>query len=97
MSKQYTQGRNIEYQIVRYFKKLGYEAWRTAGSHGPFDVIAVGPHDVTLAQVKSYRDKHGSYAKDIEKLHNLKCPSYIKKVMIIYKIGTGIEKVEEVK
>lgn len=37
----YISGRAFEYETMREFKKLGYETFRTAGSHGLFDVIAV--------------------------------------------------------
>ena len=37
----YIAGRSFEYQIVKLFKDNGYEATRTAGSHGPWDIIAL--------------------------------------------------------
>jgi Holliday junction resolvase len=37
----YVAGRAFEYQIVKLFKENGYEATRTAGSHGTWDIIAL--------------------------------------------------------
>lgn len=41
-NKNYINGRNKEYRIVKKYKEQGYDiVQRTAGSHSPFDVIAV--------------------------------------------------------
>jgi len=94
----YAQGRRIEYKVIEYFEKNGYpSAWRTAGSHGPFDVIAISASEIVLAQVKSYREKMGTYKEDIKKLRKLEVPPSVKKVMVIYKIGKGVERIEEIK
>jgi Holliday junction resolvase len=39
----YLAGRRFEYEIVELFKARGYEATRTAGSHGTYDVVARDP------------------------------------------------------
>jgi len=36
----YTKGRAFEYELVQMFRDAGYEVARTAGSHGPWDVVA---------------------------------------------------------
>ncbi len=41
MSTKYEDGRRFEYRVRDDFKKRGYDAWRTAGSHSPVDVWAV--------------------------------------------------------
>ncbi len=38
-NRNYNRGRNYEYEIVNLFKEAGYDAQRTAGSHGVFDII----------------------------------------------------------
>jgi Holliday junction resolvase len=37
----YRAGRAIEYEVVKHFQNKGYTAFRTAGSHGPYDVVAI--------------------------------------------------------
>lgn len=52
---QYTRGRSKEYRVCNELKKAGYSiVQRTAGSHSPFDIIAIHPknHKIKLIQVK---------------------------------------------
>lgn len=50
----YRRGREREYRTQRILESAGYETIRTAGSHGPVDVIAFGvPSSVRFVQVKS--------------------------------------------
>ena len=53
---------------MRYLEAQGYVCARSAGSHGPWDVVAVRDDEVLLAQVKA-----GS-AKDDGKLAALAFP-----------------------
>ena len=39
----YLAGRAVEYEVIRLAKLDGWDAVRTAGSHGPFDVISFRP------------------------------------------------------
>jgi hypothetical protein len=48
----YEKGRRGEYQIIKLLKSAGYDANRTAGSHGMYDVIAVNKTSVRLIQAK---------------------------------------------
>lgn len=95
-NKKYAQGRYAEYAVRNFFKKEGYSSWRTAGSHGPFDVIAVNSDEVVLAQVKSFLETPGNYKEDIKKLKELECPSYVTKLMVLYMVGKGIIDIERV-
>ncbi len=49
----YRKGRRREYATQRVLERCGYFTFRMAGSHSPIDVIALGPADVRLIQVKS--------------------------------------------
>ncbi len=53
-NKNYIAGRAFEYATIRLFRALGYDACRTAGSHGHFDVIAIHPQHggIELIQCK---------------------------------------------
>lgn len=40
-NKNYQAGRRFEYEVMRYWESREYEAMRTSGSHGSFDIIAI--------------------------------------------------------
>lgn len=96
-NKQYTQGRQIEYKIVNYYKNKGYYACRTAGSHGPFDVIAMNDKEVVLIQAKSWRNKLPDFQEEKKKLADLLTPKNVRKVFCVYQIGSGKMIEEEIK
>ena len=37
----YTKGVKLERDVIKIFKENGYTAFRSAGSHSPFDVVLV--------------------------------------------------------
>jgi Holliday junction resolvase len=51
----YRIGYYYEYKVVKYLRKLGYDAWRTPASKSPIDVIAIHPiaKRILLIQIKS--------------------------------------------
>lgn len=54
-NKNYLKGRRKEYKIVNRYKELGYNiVQRTAGSHSPFDIIAINlkKREIRLIQCK---------------------------------------------
>lgn len=54
----YSRGREIEYKIIEQLKKEGFPfVVRTAGSHSPFDIIAIGNGMVLLIQSKRCKKK----------------------------------------
>jgi hypothetical protein len=59
-NKHYLKGRRAEYLFIKELRRWGYEARRTAGSHGPFDIVALDQsemfnHPVRLIQVKAVK------------------------------------------
>jgi Holliday junction resolvase len=49
----YESGRRFEYKIAKELRAEGHVVMRTAGSHGPFDLICITPEgDVGLIQCK---------------------------------------------
>lgn len=60
----YRRGYLAERKAVKLLELAGYTVARTAGSHSPFDVVAVGPNGVRLIQVK--RVKEGSFTAMLE-------------------------------
>jgi Holliday junction resolvase len=98
MVTNYTQGRNTEYKVVDELRQTGYIAYRTAGSHGPFDVIGLNEKEIVLVQVKSYKKgtKLLSYDKEKELLEKLPVPKkVVKKYFVTYEAGSGILMWEE--
>lgn len=58
MNKNYRTGRTFEYETIETWEEQGYTASRTAGSHGPYDVIAFRPDRVPeLIQCKRTTSK----------------------------------------
>ena len=51
-NKNYIKGRRLEYEVMKALAEEYPVVMRTAGSHGMFDVIAVG-RDTLFIQVKS--------------------------------------------
>lgn len=63
-NRNYRRGYENERKTMRVLEAAGYETFRMAGSHGMFDVIAVGKNDVRLIQVKSGRARMGPAARE---------------------------------
>lgn len=56
-------GTRAEHRAMRILEAAGYVCTRASASLGLFDVVAVGPHDVRLVQVKA----GGKYLSAIER------------------------------
>ncbi len=48
----YKKGRNFEYAVKSFIEEMGYIVFRSAGSHGLWDLIAVRGEEVLLVQCK---------------------------------------------
>ena len=46
-------GTRNEHKSIRLLEACGYQCTRAAGSLGAWDLVAIGPMDVVLCQVKS--------------------------------------------
>lgn len=80
-NKNYEKGRRKEYKICDYLKKKGFDiVQRTAGSHSPFDIIAINikakqirliqckPDTMNAHQQQKIRDKN----KDLNSFFDVK-------------------------
>lgn len=64
-------GRRLEYRARDILERAGYLVVRSAGSHGPFDLVAISSLGVRLVQVKA---NHVGEA-EMESLRDLRgCP-----------------------
>ena len=90
MTTNYRSGSSVEYRIIKLFQSWGYEARRTAGSHGPFDVIAINSSEVVLIQAKKYKGKYRpGFGKDVNKLASVVAPPNVQKFLAIWQEGKG--------
>jgi len=64
MGNKYKIGYYYENKTVKYLKRLGYDAWRTPGSHSPIDVIAIHPRTkkILLIQIKATSKEDFSFS-----------------------------------
>jgi hypothetical protein len=56
LSRGHDRGIAAEYRAIRDLVKAGYIVTHAAGSHGPFDMIALAPGRIRCIQVKAVRD-----------------------------------------
>ena len=64
-NKNYEKGRRKEYKVCENLKKEGFPiVQRTAGSHSPFDIIAV---DLKNRIIKLVQVKSGKYSRKAKK------------------------------
>jgi Holliday junction resolvase len=83
-NKNYVAGRRREYRAMRILEGQGYDCvLRTAGSHGAFDVIAIGSTNIRAVQCKP------DYVTPAEResLQELQVPSNVSKE--IWRFITG--------
>jgi len=48
----YAKGRTFEYARMKVWEEKGYQVIRSAGSHGPFDLVAFRANEVHFIQCK---------------------------------------------
>ncbi|MFH7835168.1 MAG: hypothetical protein QXL51_01055 [Candidatus Aenigmatarchaeota archaeon] len=69
MVSNYIKGRRFEYEVMRLLEKQGALCFRMAGSHSPFDIIAIFRDKILLIQCKYNTNISG---KDLRELYYLK-------------------------
>lgn len=78
-------GARRERKARRILEAAGYYVVKSGGSLGMFDLVALGPKDVRLIQVKSNR-RPGPVEQ--EALEQFPCPSYARKeIWVFYDYG----------
>lgn len=56
MPTNYSRGASAEYRAIEHLEGVGYFCVRSAGSHGPVDLVAIGPTGIRLIQVKRVKE-----------------------------------------
>lgn len=92
MSTNYSRGADAERRAVEHLERVGYTVIRSAGSHGPVDLVAVGPTGVRLIQVK--RDAGGYVSPAVletarEQLRGIPCPAGVSREIWVWKDRDG--------
>ena len=88
----YRRGTEKERQAMKELERVGYTAMRTAGSHGPFDVIAVAPQGIRLIQigrVKKGNSYTGKLREAIEEIQDIPTPTGASKEVWIWRDHKG--------
>jgi Holliday junction resolvase len=80
----YRRGARLEYLARDVLRQQGYVVARSAGSHGPFDLIAVSAQRVLLVQVKQ---KGQSIRLALEHLAAVRAPRGVRKQVWVYYHG----------
>ena len=94
-NKNYVSGRRFEYTIKKALEKLGWIAIRSAGSHSPFDIIAIKGGRILLLQLKKYKGGHmpqAEYYKEMKKLFGLNISSVLQPTVAIVQDQEGMRK-----
>ena len=86
-------GTRAEHRAMRQLAEVGYKCTRAAASLGEWDIIAIGPNDVRLIQVKCDR-RPGS--KEMAKLNAFECSAEVSKEVWVYKDGRPRDPIIEV-
>ena len=74
----YAKGRKNEYRTMRVLESLGYVCIRAAGSHSPFDIVALSSSDVVLVQCKS---NEWPSPAEIERMLLVQVPVGVRKII----------------
>ena len=86
----YATGYRAEREAFKMLEQDGYIAFRSAGSHGPFDIIGIGSVDIRLIQLKviSFNEKR-IFKKTRQEIKSLVCPFSCKKELWVYEKHRG--------
>ena len=79
---QYARGVRAEYRSRDLLEALGYDVTRAAGSHGPWDLVAVSNSDLILCQVKLNKPPS---KLEREKMQLAKAPYNARKLVHVWK------------
>ena len=98
-NKNYNRGRAAEYSVIAHLKKIGYNAHRSAGSHG-CDIIcwnvSADEQPLVKAIMVTLNNTKAKIKEDTDKLHSLCFHSIIaQEIWIKKKHGWYIHKVQD--
>lgn len=70
----YGKGANYERKLMAQLERMGYKSFRSAGSHGPVDVIALDPvlGKIIFIQAKRKKLSPAEFNEALDKLNGIK-------------------------
>jgi hypothetical protein len=77
MASRYHRGRAFEYRVASLLRAAGWTVIRSAGSHGPFDLVAVRPARVVLLQLKASFSRPAAQRLERELADQYRLPVYV--------------------
>ncbi|WP_134643008.1 hypothetical protein [Ammonifex thiophilus] len=89
MGRNYRRGYLAELRAKEELERQGYLVLRTAGSKGPFDLVAVRKDGVRLIQVKRCKDGNGIRPGDLRALGEVPVPPGVTKEFWVWRDGEG--------
>jgi Holliday junction resolvase len=95
VNKNYVSGRRFEYTIKKELQDMGWIAIRSAGSHSPFDIIALKGDRILLLQLKKYRGgtmPQAKYYEEMKKLFSLDISNVLQPTVAIIQDQEGLRK-----
>ena len=95
VNKNYVSGRRFEYLIKKELQDQGWIAIRSAGSHSPFDIIAIKEDKILLLQLKKYQGGKmppSEYKKEMGKLFELNIAKKLEPTLAIIQDQEGLRK-----
>jgi Holliday junction resolvase len=84
----YRRGRAFEYEAKKLLEDEGYCVCRTAGSHSPFDLIALSRLEVKCIQCKYAKSKKPWFGSEIKKLEQIDVPKHVVIELWIKRVGS---------
>lgn len=84
----YRRGAAFEYERLEFHRNNGaIFVCRTAGSHSPFDVIAIYEDEVILEQLKRSKKKSPSYKQELAQMKDMNLPIQCTKRFLLRRDG----------
>lgn len=79
----------FEYTLIERLQVDGWGCFRSAGSRGPFDVVAVNAEEIRFIQLKTTRDPFQRSLLSlcvgaVEDLLDIRCPSLVTRWLYLY-------------
>lgn len=85
-NKNYQAGRRVEYEVIKIMEAKGYKAFRTAGSHGEFDVVAYKwdrlPYFIQCKRITKENQRAG-LIREFQESVAIPCPIHYNPVLAI--------------
>lgn len=95
-NKNYRRGYEKELQACKELRERGYDAYRSAASHGMFDIFSVNEREGLVIQVKRVKKPCNilkAFRREIKAIEQAKVPVGIKKALWVWIDGQGWQKV----